>query len=248
MKHRKQLIPLALVGVFVAAALCGCGQQDTAASETQTSDTKDTQTAVTPKSYTMQQTDTGAYTISIDGKKVVGGADKLDCVGDVDIAAAFDTTQGASEQLEPILTSLFNLRLGYDAEKPDYTAGISNVADMEVSFMGTDGEETDYIFAKDGQYYVVWFQNKNMTAGEQRSALATLKAGITIDETACLLTPDMPGWTDMDRGQRVETARQLPPAANPFLIDVYAYDSVQEGVQQVSAEFPELAGALEALI
>lgn len=246
MKHKK--FALVLAGLLAAAALCGCGQQDTTAGETQTGDTKDTQTTATPKSYTMQQTDTGAYTIAIDGKKVVGGADRLDCIGDVDIAAAFDTTQGASEQLDPILTSLFNLRLGYDAEKPDYSAGISDVADMEVSFAGTDGEETDYVFAKDGNYYVVWFQNELLTTGEQRSALATLKAGITVDETAFLLTPGVPGWTDMDREQRVEVARQVSPVSNPFLIDVYAYDSVQEGVQQVSAEFPEMAGALEALV
>lgn len=238
----KKKFALALAGLLAAALLCGCGQQDTTTSETQTSDTKDTQTAVTPEKYTVQQTDTGAYTIAKDGQKV-GGADRLDCVGNVNFAAAFEKTQGAAEQLDPILTSLFNLRLGYDAEKPDYSAGISDVADMEVGFVGTDGEETDYIFAKDGEYYAVWFQNASLTAGEQRSALAELKTGATTaDETACLLTPGIPGWAEMDREQRVEAARQFSPVSNPFLIDVYAYDAVQEGVQQVSAEFPEMAG------
>lgn len=54
---------------------------------------------------------------------------------------------------------------------------------------------------------------------------------------------EWPGWAEMDREQRVEVARQLSPVTNPFWIDVYAYDSVQEGVRQVREEFPEWSPA-----
>ncbi len=64
------------------------------------------------------------------------------------------------------------------------------------------------------------------------------------EKTDALPVVEWPGWAEMDREQRVEVARQLSPVSNPFLIDVYAYDSVQEGVERVSAEFPEMAGVL----
>ena len=80
---------------------------------------------------------------------------------------------------------------------------------------------------------------------------AVLLCGCGQQETAAqpeqadaLPTLEWPGWTEMDREQRVEVARQGSPVTNPFLIEVYAYDSVQEGVQQVSTEFPEMAGVL----
>lgn len=182
MKNRKAWSAIALVSLFLLAALCGCGQEETPDSPpAETSQTGENAGTTGEKAYELQADANGGYTI-LQEDAVVGGAAWLPYPGaeQVDFAACLEPTAEETdrEPLQQVLAALWDQRLGQGAETPDYTASVSNVADLQVSFATDQGSESHYLVASGDAFYDIWFQEGALPSGTERSVIDELLAEV----------------------------------------------------------------------
>ena len=184
MKLRNTWLCLALVSLFLLAALSGCGQDSGESPAEDPAQTEETGTPEDPtqtSSYELQAGEDGSYTVLLEGE-TVGGADWLAYpgAGDIDFAACLEPTaeDAAREPLEQVLDALWEQRLGEGAEAPDYTASASSVAGLEVSFATEQGSEDHYLAASGDAFYDIWFQEGALAPGAEQEILQELLAEV----------------------------------------------------------------------
>ena len=158
MTYKKFSIVISIFALFLLALLSGCNQQESS----------DGQPNPSQPSLTMNVNDDGSCSIFQEGVKV-GGSDWLSYPNaeQVDFDAYFDTqNQNANrEPVKQLLRALWILRLGEDAETPDYSSSNSDIADLEVD------SETDYLFTSTDRFYVIWFQDGILSSDAERKMI-----------------------------------------------------------------------------
>ena len=168
MTYKKFSIVISIFALFLLALLSSCNQQESS----------DGQPNPSQPSLTMNVNDDGSCSIFQEGVKV-GGSDWLSYPNaeQVDFDAYFDTqNQNANrEPVKQLLRALWILRLGEDAETPDYSSSNSDIADLEVDFITTTGDnpdsETDYLFTSTDRFYVIWFQDGILSSDAERKMI-----------------------------------------------------------------------------
>ena len=169
-KKSNIIIPVfALLLLFVL--LSACAPKEVSDSQSQPAKPASAQPSV-------MVNDDGRASILYDGN-TIGGAEWLSYpnADQVDFDAYFDTTDTKVDRgpVEQLLGELWALRLGPNAETPDYSASRSDVADLCVDFTRTTGEdpesETDYLFASTDRFYIIWFQDDVVSFGTEKDII-----------------------------------------------------------------------------
>lgn len=160
MKLRNTWLCLALVSLFLLAALSGCGQDN--------GENPVEEPAQTGSSYALQAGEEGSYTVLLEGE-TVGGAAWLAYPG---------AEEAAHEPLEQLLDTLWDQWLGQGAEAPDHTASVCIEADLEVSFVTDQGSELHYLVASGDAFYDIWFQEGALPLETEREILYELLAEV----------------------------------------------------------------------
>ena len=171
-RKQRAWLTVPFLGLFLLAALCGCGQGETPVEQPKAP-------AQVSEPYEIQKDDAGGCMILQEGA-VVGGVEWIPYPGaeEVDFAACLEPTaeEAAREPLGQVLATLFDQRLGEDAEAPDYSASVSNVADLEVTFATDQGSEAHYLAASGDAFYNIWFREGVLLPGTERELLDELLA------------------------------------------------------------------------